>query len=199
MVGDTDNTSHIPVNFLNRELSPEEELVEAVITRHCYAGEEYRPPHLPEIFKRNLETLEKKKTEKGELYKKMKSMYEMSLPISLAFYASDKRSREWNKEYFSTKVDQKAYFECLCGGTEEARGECYQELTRNDWICLQTGPGTGSSAPSAERSSTRSVSSTTSPTRTGASTAVLTAGYRGTRSSPGQLSSSVRLVSASSG
>ena len=97
--------------------------MEAVITQQCYGGEEYEPPHVPEIFKKNIETLEKKKSEKGELYKKMKSMYEMSLPISLAFYASDKRSREWNKEHFSTKVDQKAYFECLCGGTEEARGE----------------------------------------------------------------------------
>ena len=97
--------------------------MEAVITQHCYGGEEPQPVHIPDKFQKNLETLEKKKSEKGELYKKMKSMYEMSLPISLAFYASDKRSKDWNKEYFSTKIDQKAYFECLCGGTEEARGK----------------------------------------------------------------------------
>ena len=97
--------------------------MEAVITQHCYGGEEPQPVHIPDKFQKNLETLEKKKSEKGELYKKMKSMYEMSLPISLAFYASDKRSKDWNKEYFTTKVDQKAYFECLCGGTEEGRGK----------------------------------------------------------------------------
>ena len=92
-----------------------------MITAVCYAGAAYTPPHVPATFERHLASLEKKKSEKGELYKKQYKMYEMSLPMSLAFYASDKRSKEWNKEYFNTKVDQKSYFECLCGGTEEGK------------------------------------------------------------------------------
>ena len=87
----------------------------------CYEDRAYQPPHVPDIFEKNLAALEKKKSEKGELYKKMRSMYENSLPIrydstwldliltllniSLAFYASDKRSKEWNREHFATKVD----------------------------------------------------------------------------------------------
>ena len=102
-------------------MSPEEEIIESVITSRCYEDQAYQPPHMPEIFERNLAALEKKKSEKGELYKKMRSMYENSLPISLAFYASDKRSKQWNREHFATKVEQRAYFECLCGGTEEGR------------------------------------------------------------------------------
>ena len=90
-----------------------------MITSQCYEGKPYQPPHVPEIFVKNLAALEKKKSETGQLYKKMRSMYENSLPISLAFYASDKRSKEWNREFFSTKVEQRAFFECLCGGTEE--------------------------------------------------------------------------------
>ena len=107
--------------YFKKSLSPEEECMEAVITNHCYDGQLYQPPHVPEIFAKNIASLEKKKSEKGELYKKMKSMYENSLPMSLAFYASYKGNKEWNKEYFNTKVEQKSYFECLCGGTEEGR------------------------------------------------------------------------------
>ena len=126
----------VSAKFVSRDLSPEEAVMESVITQHCYGGQDHQPVHVPEIFQKNLETLEKKKSEKGELYKKMKSMYEMSLPISLAFYASDKRSKDWNREYFSTKVDQKAYFECLCGGTEEGRGrDCCIERRRRLVTC----------------------------------------------------------------
>ena len=107
--------------YASRELGPEEASIEAVITAVCYGGAPYTPPHVPAAFERHRASLEKKKSEKGELYKKQYKMYEMSLPMSLAFYASDKRSKEWNKEYFNTKVDQKSYFECLCGGTEEGK------------------------------------------------------------------------------
>ena len=103
-----------------------------MITSRCYEDRAYEAPHVPEIFEKNLAALEKKKSEKGELYKKMRSMYENSLPVSLAFYASDKRSKEWNREHFATKVEQRAYFECLCGGTEEGRrtGMCYLQKLR---------------------------------------------------------------------
>ena len=31
-------------------------------------------------------------------------MYDMSMPMSLASYATDKRSKEWRKSFFSEKV-----------------------------------------------------------------------------------------------
>ena len=74
-------------------------------------------PNLNRFTKENI--TKKQNSKKGATYDKLKSMYDSSLPMSLAFYASDKRSKEWNKGFFDTKVDQRAYFECMCGGTEE--------------------------------------------------------------------------------
>lgn len=59
--------------------------------------------------------LKAKKETKGELYSKLKSMYEMSLPGSLASYASQTYSGKYYRSYFDTKVEQRDYFECLCG------------------------------------------------------------------------------------
>ena len=67
--------------FYQKPLCPEDEIIESVITSVCYEDRAYQPPHVPDIFEKNLAALEKKKSEKGELYKKMRSMYENSLPI----------------------------------------------------------------------------------------------------------------------
>ena len=70
-------------------------------------------------------------------------MYEMSLPISLAFYASDKRSKSWNQDFFNTKIDQRSYFECICGGTEEGspkltyRVQCSECSTEQHAECVK--------------------------------------------------------------
>ena len=106
------------------------------ITKYCYDGEPYQPPHVPEKFHKNISNLEEKKAEKGQMYKKLNAMYEMALPISLAFYASDKRSKEWNKEFFNTKVEQRSYvFECICGGTEEGRGKNLKSRKLKRIVC----------------------------------------------------------------
>ena len=84
-----------------RELDKEEATIEEVITNRCYDGKPYELPHVPKVYE-NLR--EKKAKTSGELYKKMNAMYEMALPMSLAFYASDKRSKQWNREFFDTKV-----------------------------------------------------------------------------------------------
>ena len=95
------------------------------------------------------------------------------LNFSLAFYASDKRSKEWNREHFATKVEQRAYFECLCGGTEEGReragiyeNTCIQKLFLT-FPHSQEMLATEFSALSVGLSSTQSVSSMTSRTPTG--------------------------------
>ena len=107
---------------VQKKLDNEQESIEMTITKYCYDGESYEAPHVPEKFHKNISNLEEKKAEKGQMYKKLNAMYEMALPISLAFYASDKRSKEWNREFFNTKVEQRCFFECICGGTEEGRG-----------------------------------------------------------------------------
>ena len=99
-----------------RELDSEEATIEEVITQKCYEGKPFEMPHIPKKYE-NLR--EKKAKTSGELYKKMNAMYEMALPMSLAFYASDKRSKQWNREFFDTKVEQRNFFECICGGSEE--------------------------------------------------------------------------------
>ena len=99
-----------------RELTPEEATIEEIITQYCYDNTPFEMPHIPKVYE-NIR--EKKAKTSGELYKKMNAMYEMALPMSLAFYASDKRSKKWNSEFFDTKVEQRSYFECICGGSEE--------------------------------------------------------------------------------
>ena len=76
-------SNHVSISalFYQKPLGPEDEIIESVITSMCYEGRAYEPPHVPDIFEKNLAALEKKKSEKGELYKKMRSMYENSLPI----------------------------------------------------------------------------------------------------------------------
>ena len=99
-----------------RELTEEENTIEEIITTYCYDSKPFEMPHIPKVYE-NIR--ERKAKNSGELYKKMNAMYEMALPMSLAFYASDKRSKKWNSEHFDTKVEQRSYFECICGGSEE--------------------------------------------------------------------------------
>ena len=102
--------------FSFRELTAEEATIEEIITRVCYDDKPFEMPHIPKVYE-NLR--ERKAKNAGALYKKMNAMYEMALPMSLASYATDKRSKKWNSEFFDTKVAQRAYFECICGGSEE--------------------------------------------------------------------------------
>ena len=126
-----------------RDMSAEDQTIEEVITDVCYDGKPFEFPHVPQIFQKNLEKIKERNSEKGELYKKLKTMYEMSLPISLAFYASDKRSKAWNQDFFNTKIDQRSYFECICGGTEEGspkltyRVQCSECSTEQHAECVK--------------------------------------------------------------
>jgi len=126
-----------------RDLTEENQTIEEVITNVCYDGKPFEFPHVPEIFQKNMEKIKERNSVKGELYNKLKTMYEMSLPVSLAFYASDKRSKAWNQDFFKTKVDQRSYFECICGGTEEGspkvtyRVQCSECSTEQHAECVK--------------------------------------------------------------
>ena len=95
-----------------------------VITETCYNSVEYTKPHVPVRFEKLMkDKAREKESGKGKLYDKLKTFYDMSMPMSLASYASDKRSSSWNQDYFKTKVEQRSFFECICGGTEETKAE----------------------------------------------------------------------------
>jgi len=106
--------------YHGKPLSDIDQVIEEVISNSCYEGKEYEKPFTPKTKVTEKPKVEKT-SKKGQVYEGLKNLYERSLPGSLAWYASQKRSGEYYRNYFDTKVKQRAYFECICGSGEEDR------------------------------------------------------------------------------
>lgn len=86
-------------------------LMDDVITATCYNGVDRAVAHVPARLQKiiNRKTKEREEGEKGGLYDKLKHLYDRSLPMSLASYATDKSSSVYYSSYFDTKV---IFFRC---------------------------------------------------------------------------------------